>query len=127
MTRSTQPIDAIIGRRIATLRRRRRISQSDLAEKIGGITFQQLQKYEKGSNRIAASRLYQLAGVLGVSIQYFFEDAEAGVSGPSIDNDLASALDSPGVADLVRAFSRLTNRETRLALLKLVQSMVADA
>jgi transcriptional regulator with XRE-family HTH domain len=127
MPRSTQPIDAIIGRRIATLRRRRRISQSDLAEKIGGITFQQLQKYEKGSNRIAASRLYQLAGVLGVSIQYFFEDAEAGVSGPSIDNDLASALDSPGVADLVRAFSRLTNRETRLALLKLVQSMVADA
>lgn len=127
MPRSTQPIDTDIGRRIATLRRRRRISQSDLAEKIGGITFQQVQKYERGANRIAASRLYQIAGVLGVPIQYFFEDAEAGTSGPSIDSDLASALDSPDVADLVLAFSRLTNRETRLALLKLVQSMVADA
>ncbi|MBP5698812.1 MAG: helix-turn-helix transcriptional regulator [Alphaproteobacteria bacterium] len=67
------PIDVHVGARISARRRLLQLSQKELAEKLG-ITFQQVQKYEKGVNRIGAGRLYSIANILGVDINYFYGD-----------------------------------------------------
>ncbi len=67
------PIDIAVGKRLRQIRLIRNISQTDLGERLG-ISFQQIQKYEKGANRISASKLWLLAQELEVSVSYFFED-----------------------------------------------------
>ena len=70
-TRKSGPLDAMVGARIRMLRVNRGVSQTALAERIG-VTFQQVQKYERGANRVGASRLAQIASVLDVSVGEFF-------------------------------------------------------
>lgn len=70
--RSSTSIDDHIGRRIRELRIERKLSQQALGERLG-VSFQQVQKYEKGANRISASRLYLVSKALGVDLLYFFE------------------------------------------------------
>jgi transcriptional regulator with XRE-family HTH domain len=72
--RSTNTIDLMIAKRLLARRLERGFSQADLAQALG-ITFQQVQKYERGKNRVAASRLYAIAGLLDVPLEYFFESA----------------------------------------------------
>lgn len=67
------PIDAHVGARICARRRLLQMSQKDMAEALG-VTFQQIQKYEKGVNRIGAGRLFNIAQLLGVDIDYFYDD-----------------------------------------------------
>ena len=69
------PIDAHVGSRICARRRLLQLSQKQMAEKLG-VTFQQVQKYEKGMNRIGAGRLYTIATILGVSVEYFYDDMD---------------------------------------------------
>lgn len=69
-------IDARVGARICSRRKFLRLSQKQMAERLG-ITFQQVQKYEKGMNRIGAGRLYSIANILGVDVSYFFNEIEA--------------------------------------------------
>lgn len=69
-------IDARVGARICSRRKFLQLSQKQMAEKLG-ITFQQVQKYEKGMNRIGAGRLYSIANILGVDVSYFFNEIEA--------------------------------------------------
>lgn len=73
------PIDVHVGRRMRERRTLLGLSQSNLADKVG-LTFQQIQKYERGTNRISASRLWQLGEVLGVPISWFFEELTEGAS-----------------------------------------------
>jgi transcriptional regulator with XRE-family HTH domain len=68
------PVDRHVGARLRLLRLQRGLSQSEVAGRVG-LTFQQLQKYEKGSNRVSASKLFELAAVLNVPVQDFFEGA----------------------------------------------------
>jgi len=68
------PVDIIVGRNVRALRAKRRISQLELGEALG-LTFQQIQKYEKGTNRVSASKLHQIAVFLGVDISDLFEGA----------------------------------------------------
>lgn len=68
------PVDIIVGRNVRSLRAKRRISQLELGEALG-LTFQQIQKYEKGTNRVSASKLHQIAVFLGVDISELFEGA----------------------------------------------------
>lgn len=70
------PIDVHVGSRICARRRLLQLSQKEMADKLG-ITFQQVQKYEKGVNRIGAGRLYSIAQILGVDIDYFYGDVSA--------------------------------------------------
>lgn len=70
------PIDVHVGARIGARRKLLQLSQKELAEKLG-ITFQQVQKYEKGVNRIGAGRLYSIASILGVDINYFYDDVDS--------------------------------------------------
>ena len=88
--KSPHYVDQYVGRTIRELRRRRSVSQEKLAE-ILGLTFQQVQKYEKGSNRVSASKLYEVSQALGVGIDHFFR----GVDGEA----------APGVAEAPREFT----------------------
>lgn len=72
---TAQPVDKHVGQRLRTRRTLMGVSQEKLAEKVG-ITFQQIQKYERGVNRISSSRLYQFSIILNVPIDYFFEEIE---------------------------------------------------
>ena len=76
------PIDVYIGQRIRVRRQLLGLSQEALAKKIG-ITFQQVQKYERGMNRMGSSRLWDMAQVLGVSVNFFFEDMAAEIAAQS--------------------------------------------
>jgi transcriptional regulator with XRE-family HTH domain len=69
------PVDIIVGQNVRTLRAKRRISQLELGDALG-LTFQQIQKYEKGTNRVSASKLHQIAVFLGVDISALFEGAD---------------------------------------------------
>ena len=73
-TDTIHPVDRSVGRRIRILRVSRGLSQTALASQLG-LTFQQLQKYEKGTNWVSASRLHDIARILGVEVKSFFEDA----------------------------------------------------
>ncbi len=89
----SHPVDVHVGRRLKQIRTLRRMSQTDVARKLN-LSFQQIQKYEIGSNRIAASRLYDLSNVLGVPTSYFFEGLQDNTSDAPVDRgiDIVTAL-----------------------------------
>ena len=80
MAKRTTPVDKHVGTRLRTRRTLLGLSQTALADSLD-LTFQQVQKYEKGSNRIGASRLYQIGRVLDVPVAYFFEEMPEGLDG----------------------------------------------
>jgi transcriptional regulator with XRE-family HTH domain len=73
MSRTPNPVDQHIGRRIAFRREELKMSQSDLGREIGPVSFQQVQKYESGANRISGSRMFEAAKAMGVEVGYFYE------------------------------------------------------
>ncbi len=122
--RIAEPRDYEIGKRIRALRLERNVTQTELGNLVG-VTFQQIQKYEKGQNRVSAGRLQKFAQVLRVPITFFYDgmsstDAEA----DSIDNGLGF-LETAGAVRLVRAFSRLKDGATRTSLILLLEG-IAD-
>ncbi|MXQ11702.1 helix-turn-helix domain-containing protein [Microvirga makkahensis] len=118
--KSPSPIDRHIGSRVRARRILLGLSQEKLAESLG-LTFQQIQKYEKGANRIGASRLLQIAGILDVSIEFFFEDAP-GFSGSALTGDsvMGEFLANPDSDRLIRGFLRLRDNELRRKVVDLV-------
>ena len=78
--RNANPIDVHVGNRVRMRRMLIGMSQEKLGDQLG-LTFQQVQKYEKGSNRVSASRLFRMAQILGVNIQFFYDDMPGSVSG----------------------------------------------
>lgn len=108
-------IEMAIGARIRTRRRELGLSQTTLAEELG-VSFQQVQKYERGSNRVAASTLVAAAEALGVSVAWLVgEEGGAGVD----DEALFQALAQPGTLEMVRAFNAIGDARARAALLAL--------
>src|SRR5262245_14093430 len=93
-SRRANPIDIHVGSRVRFRRMLLGMSQEKLGERLG-LTFQQVQKYEKGINRIGASRLFDLAQVLGVSVQFFYDDAPMG-EGRAVDQDRAASSEGQG-------------------------------
>jgi transcriptional regulator with XRE-family HTH domain len=122
--------DVEIGRKIRALRLQRGLSQSGLADGID-LTFQQVQKYEKGANRIGASRLQQIANTLQVPISFFFEGPlrpNAGGGGrqtAALDyvSDFLATTD--GLA-LTKAFMRIKDARLRRSIVKLVEDIVGE-
>jgi transcriptional regulator with XRE-family HTH domain len=110
----------MVGAKIRMFRINRGMSQTALAEKIG-VSFQQVQKYEKGANRVGASRLSQIATVLGISVGDLFESSQQKVADPGSPVHL---LAEPGALRVLKAYLR-TNSRVRLAIAKLVES-IAD-
>ena len=102
------PIDVHVGARLRQCRTLMGLSQEKLGEAVG-ITFQQLQKYERGANRISASRLFNLSQVLGVSVSFFFDEIPPKVLG---EERSQMAAEDPEETDGDEELSSLTRRET---------------
>ena len=119
--RKSGPLDAMVGARIRMLRVNRGISQTTLAERIG-VTFQQVQKYERGANRVGASRLAQIASVLDVSVGEFFESSRPG---PRSLNSPVHLLSEPGALRVLKAYARTPSPRVRSCIAKLVESIAA--
>jgi transcriptional regulator with XRE-family HTH domain len=119
-----RPIDAKVGQRIRRRRFLLGMTQQTLAKSIG-VAFQQVQKYESGSNRVSASRLVQIANALAVPVAYFFEDTETSTPASS---DIEEALTRSETLDLIRWYYAIPDEDTRKRLLDLIRSMaVAQA
>ncbi|MGK6317455.1 helix-turn-helix domain-containing protein [Neorhizobium sp. DT-125] len=122
-------IDVHVGSRIRLRRTTLKISQEKLADGLG-ITFQQVQKYEKGTNRVGASRLQQIATILNVSASYFFEDAPSASSSPNgkplvqhEEDAVTSFLATREGMELNLAFQRVENAKLRQNIVQLVKSL----
>ena len=135
-SRRANPIDVHVGGRVRFRRMLLGMSQEKLGEKLG-LTFQQVQKYEKGINRIGASRLFDLAQVLGVPVQFFYEEAPASDPPPVVpdaysetpaENAIVQFLRSRDGLELNKAFVRIADAKARRAIVDLVRSLAnADA
>lgn len=116
-------IDALVGRRIRQRRMLLGMSQSDLANALG-ITFQQLQKYERGLNRVGAGRLYDLSQALQVPVGYFFEaETEEADAGSDLQEVAAEPARQRETVDLVRAYYGLQDQTVRRRVLDLVRAL----
>ena len=114
------PIDIHVGMRLRLARAE--LSQTALADKVG-VTYQQIQKYEKGTNRISASRLLQLARVLGVDVSYFFEGTEdIGDSGDSEAQRPLASID----LKLAQRLGKIENTRLKRAVLALLAELDPD-
>jgi transcriptional regulator with XRE-family HTH domain len=126
--KSPNPIDKHVGSRMRMRRMMVSMSQEKLGERLG-ITFQQVQKYEKGTNRIGASRLQQISHILQVPVAFFFEGAPNLHGGPDGLHDAPSPAyvsdflaTSEGLA-LTKAFTQIKNSKMRRRIVDLVEQI----
>src|SRR5881628_2173065 len=117
--------DQEVGRRVRSRRLESRLSQTELADKIG-VTFQQVQKYEKGVNRIGAGRLQRISEALGVPITFFFSATpHAAERGSSMRSESVFGLmQSSGAVRIVKAFHKIKSVRARHLLVALAEQMV---
>lgn len=123
--RSATSVDRHVGARLRVQRLDLAMSQSELGEKLG-VSFQQVQKYEQGSNRVGASRLFQLGAVLGVPVSYFFEGLDADGQPPFKTSDedcLYSFIASPDGLALASAFRGIGSQVVRRSILELIRAL----
>jgi transcriptional regulator with XRE-family HTH domain len=130
-TKVPDPVDKQVGSRVRMRRLMLGMSQEKLGDKLG-LTFQQVQKYEKGTNRISASRLHEMSQILKVSIPYFF------VGAPQIAGHVGKGAVAPSPAyvseflanadglKLVRAFTEISDAKLRRSLVRLVEQIVGE-
>jgi transcriptional regulator with XRE-family HTH domain len=126
--RLPNPVDLHVGARIRLRRRMQQVSQEKLADALG-LTFQQVQKYERGANRVSASKLYEIAAALKAPVSYFF-DGLADPTGGGGDGHASDELSvhrflmtSEGL-ELAQLFPRIPRGRVRRRLLDLVRAMV---
>ena len=130
--KAPNPTDKHVGARVRMRRMMLSMSQEKLGDALG-LTFQQVQKYEKGANRIGASRLQQIANILQVPVAFFFEGAPnhdahptnsiGEVPSPNYVSDFLATSD--GLA-LTKSFMRIKNPKLRRRIVDLVEQMAAD-
>jgi transcriptional regulator with XRE-family HTH domain len=118
-SKARNPVDVLVGARIRIFRKRRNMSQSELGKKLG-VTFQQIQKYEKGANRVGASSLQQVAEALKVSISELFGDVAD--TGRQADATRISTFDAQAFR-VAEAFTTIPDKELRTVLVKLIETM----
>ncbi len=122
MARKSNDIDVAVGARIRNLRLRNELSQGSLGEHIG-ITFQQVQKYENGTNRISASRLVRLADLFGVPVAAFYSEVPSDNARPTKRTRTGTDADDADLNRLVKAFQSLKDRNLRAAIMRLAEGM----
>ncbi len=129
------PIDVHVGRRVRMRRTLLGMTQTSLGEAIG-LSFQQVQKYENGKNRIGSSRLFDLSRVLDVPVESFFEEMSAEVAASSPAQGGGRAKEPPGyerdplakreTLELVRAYYKITDPQVRKRLNELIKALAAS-
>jgi transcriptional regulator with XRE-family HTH domain len=129
-TKAPNPVDKYVGSRVRMRRIMLGMSQEKLGEALG-LTFQQVQKYEKGTNRVGASRIQQISEILQVPVSFLFEGGPSGTTGgdgfsegtsPAYVSDFLAT--SEGLA-LTRAFTRITDAKLRRSIVEMVEQIVA--
>jgi transcriptional regulator with XRE-family HTH domain len=129
-TKAPNPVDKYVGSRVRMRRIMLGMSQEKLGEALG-LTFQQIQKYEKGTNRVGASRIQQISEILQVPVSFLFEGGPTGITSgdgfgegtsPSYISDFLAT--SEGLA-LTRAFTRITDGKLRRSIVDLVEQIAA--
>ena len=132
--KSPNPIDKHVGSRVRMRRVLIGMSQEKLGEALG-LTFQQVQKYEKGTNRIGASRLQQISNILGMPVEFFFDGAPVPESAHPLGEGLREPADTPYVADFLasnegvqlnRAFLRIRDPKLRRRVVDLVNAIAGE-
>jgi transcriptional regulator with XRE-family HTH domain len=114
--------DVEIGRKIRALRLQRGMSQTGLADGIG-LTFQQVQKYEKGTNRVSAGRLQRIADLLDTPITFFYRGAGAPTKKSETRNTGLALVQTKGAMRLLRSYAEISSRTTKYALVVLAESL----
>jgi transcriptional regulator with XRE-family HTH domain len=131
---SVNPVDSYVGARVRALRDKHRMSQEKLAAPLG-LTFQQVQKYERGTNRISASRLAHIAQIFGVTPAHFFEGAPGATRLTSKKEATSSAYPAAAVAKfmtsdegqaLAKAFARINDPKVRRAVVRMAETLARD-
>jgi transcriptional regulator with XRE-family HTH domain len=125
--RSSGKHDVELGRRLRLRRVEQEMSQVELAGKLG-VSFQQLQKYEKGVNRIGASRLQLIATALDVPVMFFFDDANVGTQANESKREVESLLfpDSSFSMRLLRAYSAVKSQTVQRHFVLLIESIAGN-
>lgn len=116
MPKQTTDVDRLVGLRITALRKARGLSQTALGTAVG-VTFQQVQKYEKGQNRVGAGRLREIARLLEVPVSAFFEEDDNGGQ-----SDAFGFLGTQGAIELLRAYALIGDDQLRRDVLALVRT-----
>ena len=133
-TRLPNPVDLHVGARIRLRRRMQGVSQEKLADALG-LTFQQVQKYERGANRVSASKLYEIAAALRAPVAYFFDGLAdptgdeldgARVAAASEESTVHSFLMTPEGLELAKLFPSIAPGPVRRRLLELVRSLADE-
>ena len=130
-SRRANPVDVHVGGRVRLRRMLLGMSQEKLGEHLG-LTFQQIQKYEKGINRIGASRLFDLSQVLGVPVQFFYEElavgtgAAVGFGERPAESYAVEFLGSREGLELNKAFARITDARVRRSIVDLVRAFAGE-
>jgi len=126
------PIDVHVGSRVRLRRMLLGMSQERLGESLG-LTFQQIQKYEKGANRIGGSRLFQIAQILNVPVQFFYDDMPgggkppvAGLEEPNTAPFLISFVNSSEGIQLNQAFMKIKSPRVRRKIIDLVKTLARE-
>jgi transcriptional regulator with XRE-family HTH domain len=123
--KTSDATDQSIARKIRLQRITKGLSQTELGDKIG-ITFQQIQKYEKGSNRVSAGRLKQIAEVLDVPVSFFFDGAPFNDASADNINVSLSFLETAAAVRLVRAFAEIKGVRVRRSIVALVEGIAGE-
>lgn len=119
------PLDIALGQQIRFLRRELNLSQQSLATRVG-LTFQQIQKYEKGTNRVSFSRLVAIARALECSIGDLIRGIESGVSRAGSAPSIMENIQTGGAADLLKAYASIDTPQHRKAVLNLARELAAE-
>src|ERR1700761_8888776 len=129
-TKAPNPVDKYVGSRVRMRRIMLGMSQEKLGEALG-LTFQQIQKYEKGTNRVGASRIQQISEILQVPVSFLFEGGPSGSTSLGSEGETASPTyvadflaTAEGLA-LTRAFTRITDAKLRRSIVELVEQIAA--
>jgi|GraSoiStandDraft_1057264.scaffolds.fasta_scaffold304311_2 transcriptional regulator with XRE-family HTH domain len=119
--RSANPLDVAIGARLRVRRRASGLSQQRLAERLG-VTFQQVQKYERGTNRIAGSTLISIAEALDTPASYFLGEGAAS----AVEDEALVNIAQRGASDLLRQYVHIRSPKVRAAVLQLVRALADE-
>jgi transcriptional regulator with XRE-family HTH domain len=125
MAKAATPMDALVGSRLRSRRKQLRISQERLGKEVG-VSFQQVQKYENGTNRIGAGRLAEISKVLDVPVAYFFTGNSANASSDGEKADAKAILSEPGATELLQAYAQIGSLALRNAVVRLARDLAGN-
>ena len=125
MAKAATPMDALVGARLRSRRKQLKMSQERLGKEIG-VSFQQVQKYENGTNRIGAGRLAEISKVLDVPVAYFFTNGSAESSPESAQADAQGILSEPGATELLQAYGQIGSLALRNAVVRLACDLAGN-